>query len=270
MFVAKNKFVTKTKDNAEYFDIFFSNMFAMMPSNETWKLHRKTCSPMFYKNKLTMMGKVFKEHLTIATSKWRKEVEANGETRILLSEEFERIYAHTINHICFGQDLNDDKFDWLWFDIEKDTFVEKKVSLRLAMQNMAKITDTFYWKKLTNPVSAIAKVLFKMDLEIGPFFKSAHENSRRLQAHLKKYVTDRKSGVTKSQMEGMDLLSAFLENQDVFSDDAIVNGIKGIIFAAIETTNFSSQTLHSTFAQRDDIVQKVRKEFDDNVRKPVL
>ena len=71
-------------------------------------------------------------------------------------------------------------------------------------------------------------------------------------------------------MEGMDLLSAFLENQDVFSDDAIVEGIKGIIFAAIETTNFSSQTLHSIFAQRNDIVQKVRKEFDDNIRKPAL
>ena len=109
-----------------------------------------------------------------------------------------------------------------------------------------------------------------MDLEIGPFFKSARENGRRLHAHMKKYVTDRKSGVTKSQMEGMDLLSAFLENQDVFSDDAIVEGIKGIIFAAIETTNFSSQTLHSIFAQRNDIVQKVRKEFDDNIRKPAL
>ena len=64
----------------------------------------------------------------------------------------------------------------------------------------------------------------------------------------------------------MDLLTAFLENQDVFSDDDIVNGLLGLIFAAIETTNFSSQTLHSVFAQRDDIVKKVRKEFDENVR----
>lgn len=85
MFVAKNKFITKTKDNAEYFEIFFANMFANMPSDDLWKLHRKTCSPMFYKNKLSIMGKVFKEHLTKATDKWRKEVEANGETRILLS-----------------------------------------------------------------------------------------------------------------------------------------------------------------------------------------
>ena len=102
MFVAKNKFLTKTLENAKYFDIFFSNMFAMMPSNDLWKLHRKTCSPMFYKNKLAIMGKVFKEHLTIATQTWRKEIVNSGQTRILLSEEFERIYAHTINHICFG------------------------------------------------------------------------------------------------------------------------------------------------------------------------
>ena len=30
-----------------------------------------------------------------------------------MAEEFERIYAHTINHICFGEDFNDDKFDFL-------------------------------------------------------------------------------------------------------------------------------------------------------------
>ena len=65
---------------------------------------------------------------------------------------------------------------------------------------MIKITDTFYWKKLGNPVSAIAKILFRVNLEIGPFFKNAHENRRRLHAHMKKYVSDRKSGVTKSQM----------------------------------------------------------------------
>ena len=130
---------------------------------------------------------------------------------------------------------------------------------------MCKITDVFYWR-MGNLVSAIAKILFKVHLQIGSFFKNAHENRRRLHAHMKKYVTDRKSGVTKSQMEGMDLLTAFLENQDVFSDDDIVNGLLGLIFAAIETTNFSSQTLHSIFAQKDDVVKKVRKEFDENVR----
>ena len=100
---AKNKFMTKNSTTAEYFDIFFRDMFAFMPTDDLWKLHRKTCSPMFFKNKLAIMGKVFKEHLRVATDKWQKEAEANGgETRILLSTEFERIVAHTINHICFG------------------------------------------------------------------------------------------------------------------------------------------------------------------------
>jgi len=52
----------------------------------------------------------------------------------------------------------------------------------------------------------------------------------------------------------------------VFSDDDIVNNLLGMIFAAIETTNFTSQTLHSVFAQRDDVLKKVREEFDENVR----
>lgn len=101
--MAKNKFVSKTSDTAEYFDVMFSGMFGMMPTNDLWKHQRKTSSPMFFKNKLAIMGKVFKEHLKVATDKWTKELQANGgSTRILLSTEFERIVAHTINHICFG------------------------------------------------------------------------------------------------------------------------------------------------------------------------
>ena len=124
----------------------------------------------------------------------------------------------------------------------------------MAIVNQTKICDVVFFTKFGNPVSALAKILFNVDIEIGSLFKNARENSRRLHVHVKKYVMDRKSGVTKSQMEGFDLLSHYLENQDVFSDDDVVNNIIGMIFASIETTNFSSQTMLSFFAQRDDVV----------------
>ena len=41
-------------------------------------------------------------------------------------------------------------------------------------------------------------------------------------------------------MDGNDLLTSFLENQDVFSDAEIVDGMIGFILAAIETTNLSA------------------------------
>ncbi len=62
------------------------------------------------------MGNVAKLHIKKAIDKWVSEIAQNGETRINISVEFERIFAHTINHICFGQDHNDDKFDFELYD----------------------------------------------------------------------------------------------------------------------------------------------------------
>jgi len=54
----------------------------------------------------------------------------HGKARIDISEEFERLYSHTMNHICFGENLNDDMFDWLYCDKVTKGFTEKKVSMR--------------------------------------------------------------------------------------------------------------------------------------------
>ncbi len=137
-FVTKSKYLTKSWTTAEYFRPLTRSMFASMPNDETWKLHRKTASPMFFKSKLKMMGTVVKEHIKQATDKWLREITQNGgETKINISVEFERIFAHSINHICFGIDLNDDKFDFELYDTRTDTFAMAKVSLRQAMINMS-------------------------------------------------------------------------------------------------------------------------------------
>ena len=123
---------------------------------------------------------------------------------------------------------------------------------------------------MTHPISGVAHILFGFNLEIGSYFKTCEANSVRLHAHLDKYVKDRKAGITKSQMNGDDLLSAFLQNQDVFSDAQIVDGLIGLILAAIDTTQLSAQSLISVFATRKDITDKFRTEFDTEVRKPAL
>ena len=73
-----------------------------------------------------------------------------------------------------------------------------------------------------------------------------------------KYVTDRKKGVTQSKMNGADLLSCFLESQDMFTDDMIVKNLLSFIFAATETTNFASQTIISILTQKKESLDKVR------------
>ena len=84
------------------------------------------------------------------------------------------------------------------------------------------------------------------------------------------YVQDRKKGLTKSKMNGYDLLSVFLENQDTFPDEAIVFNLIGFIFAATETTHFTSQTLISHLAQSKESLGKMRQDFVKNVYEPVI
>ena len=100
----------------------FSDVFGFMPGNEKWKAQRKACGHMFFKQKLQIMANVFKEHLNIECDKWLAEIEKKGETRMDISTVFERIFGHTINHICFGEDFNDIKFNILIYDVEKDTW----------------------------------------------------------------------------------------------------------------------------------------------------
>lgn len=41
-------------------------------------------------------------------------------------------------------------------------------------------------------------------------------------------------------MDGIDLLSVFLERQDIFSDEMILDNLIGFTFVALETTNYAS------------------------------
>ena len=78
---------------------------------------------MFFNERLSVMLNVFKEHLNKSCDKWLAEIEANGgETQIDITHEFERIFAHSINHICFGEDLNDEKFDFNAYDPDTKTY----------------------------------------------------------------------------------------------------------------------------------------------------
>ena len=81
---------------------------------------------------------VTKEHLHKFCQKYLNEIKENGETKIDISTEFEKINAHTISHICFGEDKNDDRFDFLFYDVITDTFTEQKVTMGEAMTNVLK------------------------------------------------------------------------------------------------------------------------------------
>ena len=68
---------------------------------------------------------------------WNKEIEANKSCSIDITQAFERIFAHNIITIAFGEDINDDKFDLLVrTSMNSSEFVTKKVSIREALHEI--------------------------------------------------------------------------------------------------------------------------------------
>ena len=54
----------------------------------------------------------------------------------------------------------------------------------------------------------------------------------------------------------------------MFSDYIIAQNLIGLIFAGGETTALVAHTLSSIFAQKPEILAKVRTEFREQIRKP--
>ena len=138
MYNKHNKNIDKHPLTGEFFEAMFQDVFPLMRASQLWKDRRKAISHMFYKGRLEVMIDVTKEHLHKFCQKYLNEIKENGETKIDISTEFEKINAHTISHICFGEDKNDDLFDFLFYDVITDTFTEQKVTMGEAMTNVLK------------------------------------------------------------------------------------------------------------------------------------
>jgi hypothetical protein len=85
-----------------------------------------------------MMG-VLKGKIEDSFNEWNKEIEASPAKShaIDIRVEFERIFAHNLVHIAFGEDINDDKFDMLVESkTNKGKFTTKKVSIREAIHEI--------------------------------------------------------------------------------------------------------------------------------------
>jgi cytochrome P450 len=118
------------------FNPYIKKFFVFMPSNNDWMVRRKAVAHMFYKERMSSMVSVFKEHLNTQCEQWLADIKKHGKARMDISQEFELLFSRTINHICLGEDINDDTFDWLYMDRASRTFTEKKVNMKEANHNM--------------------------------------------------------------------------------------------------------------------------------------
>ena len=74
------------------------------------------------------------------------------------------------------------------------------------------------------------------------------QNGENIRNVIRQSVKDRKDGKFKSRVKGnSDLLSLFLDNSDVFTDEVIVDELLGFFGAAVYTTQYTTQTLIGHF-----------------------
>ena len=74
------------------------------------------------------------------------------------------------------------------------------------------------------------------------------QNGENIRNVIRQSVKDRKDGKFKSRVKGnSDLLSLFLDNSDVFTDEVIVDELLGFFGAAVYTTRYTTQTLIGHF-----------------------
>lgn len=113
-------------------------------------------------------------------------------------------------------------------------------------------------------------MLFDADIDFGVMATNIVENRRRLDAVVLKIITDRRNGVTKSQMGGNDLLACFLERPDVFDDASIAGSLKTLILAGMDTTHYSVQTIVGHLCQTPQSVERIRQELVEKVFQPAI
>ena len=94
--------------------------------------------------------------------------------------------------------------------------------------------------KTMNPLYRAARKLTGIKI-FTKYQQTVADNGRRQREAINAYVQQRKRGERKSQVgDGADLLSLFLANPDVFTDEFIVDELRDFFGAAAQTTQYAT------------------------------
>jgi cytochrome P450 len=97
--------------------------------------------------------------------------------------------------------------------------------------------------------------------------RQIQNNCLAIRQRVQEYVQARKRGEIKSKVQGTDFLELFLQNNDVFTEEFIIDELLDFFLAAMLTTQLTTQAMVSHFIKDRECPEKVRKEFEDRVVK---
>ena len=134
---------------------------------------------------------VLKGKIKDAFDKWSKEIEASPDKShaIDILVEFERIFAHNLVHIAFGEDINDEKFD---LQVEekprKGVFITKKVSIREAIHEINDQLFAHFFEKIFHPIGIFAYFFQRKYLALTHSTKVCKQNCETLHGVINAYI----------------------------------------------------------------------------------
>ena len=108
--------------------------------------------------------------------------------------------------------------------------------------------------------------LFDIKLTLGQTCTTVKNNCALVRAFILDYVTKRKEGKVKSQVNNVDMLTLFLESPEIFTDDFIVDELMDFFFAGTLTTQYSTQTMLTHFVHEPESLKRTRDEFKKVVK----
>ena len=118
-------------------------------------------------------------------------------------------------------------------------------------------------KRHGNPVSLLGVQFLGINLDMHPVLTIVKENFKLLRAYIHDYITKRKKSKTKDRSPngGVDLLSLFFANTDVFTDEFIVDELMDFFLAATQTSQFTSMTMLTHLIQEPKALERTRQEY---------
>lgn len=113
-----------------------------------------------------------------------------------MAHEFESIFHANIITISFGENLQEQTFDFNYLvDAKACLFERRQVNIGQALSNI--FQDQFkcmLYKRYNNPVSLLGVKCFGINLDLHPVIYTIKENCRLIRARVLDYVTKRKTG----------------------------------------------------------------------------
>lgn len=191
LLITKNSIFDKTGEVKAVFSKIMGNSFLFSSADEDWKVKRKACAHAFYKERLVHMLEVLKDKTAAKCENWLTQMTpSHNSTVIDISKVFSNLFARSIIHIAFGEDISDQKLRLFHkTDLEGLTpMVETEMTFDFAIDRVMEQVGTTLKHKLTNPLYSAIYNRTGISVSFSAYERQVDENCARMRAFVNAYV----------------------------------------------------------------------------------